>query len=341
MTKIGLFGGSFNPIHLGHIQSVIDVTDRLELEKVFVIPAYLNPHKEPIEGPSPEQRLEITKVGMEDYKEFVNVDEQEILRKGPSFTVETLQTYLEEYTPEEIHLILGMDTFSSFDTWKDFEFIVKNANLIVTSRPGNQLPFSIEDIPKGLRPYVAAFDRNYIELTTERHIEFVRIEDVDVSATEVRKKLRTGQRVEKYLSYPVEEYIRQNKLYEPLGDKIPDYREFSIECAKKLNDRGGLNTKAFDLTMLDYPAEYTIVTSGTSSRNSSALAEFIQSKIKEEYGVFPLAVEGAKEGRWVVLDYGALIVHVFYDFARQEYRLEDLWKEGELMYGLGVESSED
>ena len=200
MTKIGLFGGSFNPIHLGHIQSVIDVTDRLELEKVFVIPAYLNPHKEPIEGPSPEQRLEITKVGMEDYKEFVNVDEQEILRKGPSFTVETLQTYLEEYTPEEIHLILGMDTFSSFDTWKDFEFIVKNANLIVTSRPGNQLPFSIEDIPKGLRPYVAAFDRNYIELTTERHIEFVRIEDVDVSATEVRKKLRTGQRVEKYLS---------------------------------------------------------------------------------------------------------------------------------------------
>ncbi|MEE6250832.1 MAG: adenylyltransferase/cytidyltransferase family protein, partial [Bdellovibrionota bacterium] len=95
MTKIGLFGGSFNPIHLGHIQSVIDVTDRLELEKVFVIPAYLNPHKEPIEGPSPEQRLEITKVGMEDYKEFVNVDEQEILRKGPSFTVETLQTYLE------------------------------------------------------------------------------------------------------------------------------------------------------------------------------------------------------------------------------------------------------
>lgn len=335
MTKVGLFGGSFNPIHLGHVQSVVDVTEKLELEKVFVIPAYLNPHKELIEGPSPEERLEITKAGMSDYNEYVEVDEQEILRKGPSYSIDTINSYLEKYSSDEIHLIIGMDTFAKFDTWKNFEQILDKVNLVVTSRPGNQLPFSIEDIPKGVRSFVAAFDRNYIELTSGRHIEFVRIEDVDVSATEVRKKLRTGQRVEKYLSYPVEQYIRENKLYEPIGDKIPDYRVFTEECAKQLDSKGALNTKAFDLSENDYPAEYTIVASGTSSRNSSALAEFIQSRIKETYGVFPLSVEGMKEGRWIVLDYGTLMIHVFYDFARQEYRLEDLWKEGELIFSHG------
>lgn len=341
MTKVGLFGGSFNPIHLGHVQSVVDVTEKLELEKVFVIPAYLNPHKEMIEGPSPEERLEITKAGMSDYHEYVEVDEQEILRKGPSYSIETIDKYLENYTPEELHLIVGMDTFAKFDTWKDFEKILEKVNLVVTSRPGNQLPFSIEDIPKGVRPFVAAFDRNYIELTTERHIEFIRIEDVDVSATEVRKKLRTGQRVEKYLSYPVEKYIRDNNLYEPIGDRIPNYKDFSVDCAKLLDSKGALNTKAFDLTNMEYSAEYTIVASGTSSRNASALAEFIQSKIKEDYGVFPLSVEGMKEGRWIVLDYGTLMIHVFYDFARQEYRLEDLWKEGSLIFSHSTGSNED
>lgn len=336
MTKIGLFGGTFNPIHLGHIQSLVNVSDRLELDKVYVIPAYANPQKEIIEGPSPEQRLEMARVGMQDYADFVEVDDQEILRQGPSYTVDTLKSYLQRYQADELHLILGMDTFALFDNWKDFEFILGHCNLVVTSRPGNQLPFSIEDIPKGVRPFVAAFDRNYIELNTHRHIEFIRIEDVDISATEVRKKLRTGQRVEKYLSYPVEEYIREQHLYRPIGDKIPDYRQFCIDCARMLNDKGGLNTKAFDLSALEYPAEYTIVTSGTSSRNASALAEFLQSKVKEEYGVFPLGIEGMKEGRWVVLDYGALIIHVFYDFARQEYRLEDLWKDGEKIYGLGA-----
>lgn len=332
MTKVGLFGGSFNPIHLGHVQSVVDVSEKLELEKVYVIPAYLNPHKEPIEGPSPEERLEITRAGMDDYKEFVQVDEQEIMRRGASYSIDTIDSYLESYSPEELHLIVGMDTFAKFDSWKDFDKILEKVNLVVTSRPGNQLPFSIEDIPKGVRPFVAAFDRNYIELTTDRHIEFVKIEDVDISATEVRKKLRTGQRVEKYLSYPVEKYIKEHNLYEPIGDKIPDYQEFTIQCASKLNQKGALNTKAFDLSETDYPAEYTIVASGTSSRNASALAEYIQSNIKEEYGVFPLSVEGMKEGRWIVLDYGTLMVHVFYDFARQEYRLEDLWKEGELIF---------
>lgn len=337
-SKIGIFGGSFNPIHLGHIQSIVDVHEKLDIEKIFVVPAFLSPLKEKIEGPSPEQRLELTKKGMEDYKEFVVVDDQEIKRKGSSYSIDTLNSYLEEYEAEQLHLILGMDTFAQFDKWKNYEDILAKSNLIVTSRPGNQLPYSIEDIPQGVRQYIAAFDRNYIELTTGRHIEFLRIEDVDISATEVRKKLRTGHRVEKYLSYPVEQFIKENSLYKPLGDRIPSFEDFAVFCAKTLNEKGAINTKAFDLSELDNPAEYTVVSSGTSSRNASALAENLQQKIKEEFGVYPLGVEGIKEGRWVVLDYGSLIVHVFYDFARQEYRLEDLWREGKLIFGLGAEN---
>lgn len=327
-TKVGLFGGSFNPIHLGHIQSVVDVANKMELDKVFVIPAYLNPHKITMDGPTPEQRLEITRIGMEDYSEFVGVDDQEILRKGPSYTIETIRSYLSEYEPSDLHLILGVDTFQRFDEWKEFEEILANSNLIVTSRPGSHLPFSIEDIPKGVRPLVAAFDRNYIELTTGRHIEFIRIEDVDISATDVRKKLRTGHRVEKFLSFPVEKYIKDNNLYEPIGDKIPDFYEFTKKCTKFLIAKSAISVKSFDLTGLEKPSEYTLICSGTSTRHTVALAEQLHQYVKEEYGVGPLSFEGLQEGRWVVLDYGSLIVHVFYDYARQEYKMEDLWVDG-------------
>jgi nicotinate-nucleotide adenylyltransferase len=88
-----------------------------------------------------------------------------------------------------------------------------------------------------------------------------------------------------------------------------------------------LNVKGFDLRPTTAPTEFSLVASGTSTRHTAALAEGVLSAVKEEFNVFPQSVEGMAEGRWVLLDYGSLIVHVFYDFVRQEYRLEELWRE--------------
>ncbi len=325
MTKIGIFGGSFNPVHMGHVQSIVDVANKCELEKVIVVPAYQNPLKSPIDGPNPEQRLEMLNIAFDEYSDLVSISDIELQRKGKSYTVDTIAEFAKDYKPEQLHLILGIDSFNQFDQWKDFEKILSMTNLIVTTRPGNSLPFSIDEIPEGLRPHIEIFDRHYTELKSGRNIQFVKITDVNVSASDLRKKIRNDLKVDKYLSYQVEEYIKTNKIYAPLGSKIPDFEAFTKFCAKSLLEKKVINLRAFDLQDRNYISDFAIVASGSNTRQTAALAEKLMQDVKEEFGVYPIGSEGLGEGRWVLVDYGALIVHIFYDFVRNEYQLESLW----------------
>lgn len=329
-SRVAVFGGTFNPLHMGHLNVIRTVHDRLNLDAVAVVPAAQNPLKPPVEGPTGAQRLEILKVGLKDLP-YAVIDDRELQRGGMSYTVDTIRDYAKTVAPENLYLIVGLDQFDTFDKWKEFERILTLANLIVVTRPKHNMPFSEEDLPPGLRPLVAVFDRQFIALTTGRSIEFLRLQDVDVSSTELRKRLRTGRNVDRHVTIEVEEYIKTHDLYGPLGPRIGDYEAFTRFCAQALFDKKAINVKAFDLRGTEAPTDFTLIASGTSTRHATSLAENVARAVKDEYNVFPQSLEGSGEGRWVVLDYGALIVHVFYDFVRQEYRLEDLWSRGQPM----------
>ena len=324
--RVGIFGGSFNPVHLGHINSALTVTRKLKLDKLFIVPAHESPLKVFVEGPTPEQRLEMVKVGFLGESDKFAIDDQEIRRKGPSYTITTLQNYLKDYSPEQLYLILGADHLPSFPRWKEYQKILESCNLVFTSRPGADLPLDKDDFPAELRPYIDVFEKGFAQLTTGRYIEFVQLEDMEVSATEARKKLRTNQSVQKLISGPVERFIRDEGLYAPLDNKIGDFADFTQFCIKSLDERKALNIRAFDLRNSQSPSEYAIVVSGTSTRHASSLAENLIRAVREEYGTLPIGIEGIQDGRWVLLDYGSLIVHLFYDYVRNEYRLEELWK---------------
>lgn len=326
--RVAVFGGTFNPLHLGHINALTTAKQRLHFDKIYVVPAAQNPLKPAVEGPSDQQRLEMLERGLKELSDFVVIDNQEITRGGQSFTIDTLENYAKTVAPENLFLIIGIDQFEEFDKWKKFDRILTLANLVVVTRPRHNLPFSEEDFPTGLKPLVAAFDRQFVELTTGRSIEFLRLKDVDVSSTEVRKKLKTGRNVDAQITIEVEEYLREQGLYAPIGPKIGNYEEFTRFCAATLFAKKAISVRGFDLTKMEAATEYSLIASGTSTRHATSLAEAVQRAVKEEFNVFPMSLEGAGEGRWVVLDYGALIVHVFYDFVRQEYRLEDLWRAG-------------
>jgi nicotinate-nucleotide adenylyltransferase len=323
--RIAIFGGTFNPLHMGHINVITTVHSRAGLAKIVVVPAAQSPLKPATEGPTDEQRLEMLRRGLAEFS-FVEIDEQELRRGGVSYTIQTVENYAKTVAPENLYLIIGLDQLEEFDKWKDYEKILSLANLLVVTRPGHTIPFSTEELPKGLQKLVAAFDRSFVALTTERTIEFVRLNDVDVSATEVRKRLRSGRNTDRHLPFQVEDYIQEQGLYAPLGPKIGDYEAFTRFCAQALFDKKAINVRGFDLKGFEAPTEYTLVASGTSTRHAVALAEAVSRAVKEEFNVHPQSVEGTTEGRWVLLDYGSLIVHIFYDFVRQEYRLEDLWK---------------
>ncbi len=329
--KIGIFGGSFNPPHLGHITCLTTVQKKTGLDKVFVVPSFQSPLKTPIEGPSPEQRLQMVRLALQSYGSAFEIDEQEIKRGGTSYTIDTLKSYSKKYKPDDMHLIMGADHLETFDSWKDYKQILKETNLIIATRPGFDIPSSKEKLPAYLQEFILEYDFNFIELTTGRNIQFIRLQDVDVSASELRKRIRSGRSVEKFLPLAVETYIRENKIYATLKDKIQDYEKFTEFCAHQLFSRKAIQVKGFDLRGMSGLSEFALVTSGTSTRHTSALAENLVQAIKDEYRINPQSIEGLEEGRWVVVDYGSLIVHVFYDYVRQEYSIEKLWKEGKDM----------
>ncbi len=326
-SRVGIFGGTFNPLHMGHINCLVTVHGRLNLDHIAVVPAARNPKKSPVEGPSPEQRVEMLERGLSEYP-FAVIDDQELKRGGVSYAIDTIRSYAKTVQPQDLYLIVGLDQFEEFDQWKDFTEILNLANLVVVTRPNHQLPFTEDDMPTGLKSMVAVFDRQFVALHSGRSIEFLRLQDVDVSSTEVRKRLRTGRNVDRQVSITVEEYIREQGLYAPLGPRIGDYEVFTNFCAQALFGKKAVNVRGFDVREIEAPTEFTLIASGTSTRHASSLAEAVSRAVKDEFNVFPQNIEGQGEGRWVVLDYGSLIIHVFYDFLRQEYRLEDLWKKG-------------
>lgn len=325
MKKTGFFGGNFDPFHYGHLNSIIQVAEQLDLDQVRVVPASISPLRIQTQSSTPEQRLAMLKRGVEGHKDLIEIDTREIDRGGVSYTIDTVQSYLKENPDANVTLIIGMDQFWKFDQWKSFDKLLGLVDLAVTTRPGMELPYSLEEWPLGLRNMVGDSDAKQAMLKTGKTIHFVQLNDVEASGTEIRRKIRINQDVQTLVAAPVEEYIRTHKLYETVQNSIGDFEKFAAYCEKTIADKGGVNVKVFDLRDRNAPSEFTVIASGTSTRHATALAEHLMKEVKKDYGVWPEHIEGTSEGRWIVTDYGSLIVHTFYDFVRQEYRLEELW----------------
>jgi nicotinate-nucleotide adenylyltransferase len=323
--KMGVFGGNFDPFHYGHLNSMLSVAERFDLDEVRVVPTSISPLRVQTQGSTAEERLEMLGRGIAGHTDLIHVDTREIERGGVSYTVDTLESYLAAGEAPRIWLIIGMDQFSKFDQWKNFGRILEIADLVVTSRPGMELPYSLDDWPLAVRALVADHDHQQAMLKTGHSIHFIQLEDVEASGTEIRKKIRFGQSIQALVPPGVEEYIREHKLFRSVQTNIGDFEKFTAYCARILEDKGGVNINSYDLRDRSAPSEFTLIASGTSTRHASALAEHLIREVKKEYGVWPENLEGQAEGRWVVVDYGALIAHVFYDYVRQEYRLEELW----------------
>ena len=143
MIRIGVFGGTFDPPHLGH-RALAEIAHReLQLDTVLWIPAAISPHKISKKMADTTHRLEMVRLTIEG-QSFSKLDTRELEREPPSFTVDTLESLREEYPTASIHLIMGGDSFSSFSTWKSPERIRELAQLVVYRRKGKQEPVELQ-----------------------------------------------------------------------------------------------------------------------------------------------------------------------------------------------------
>lgn len=325
--KIGLFGGTFNPIHYGHINSIDSVINKMGFDSIRVIPAYQAPGKDFIEKPTPEDRLKLVEMGLFDYKDKVQVDRSELDRQGVSYSLDTLRDIIKKEPDKNFYLIIGLDQFQNFDKWKEYSEILNLSNLVVTSRPGYNFPHEIADFPEGLKEHIQDFDSYTAVLKNEKQINFLRLTDFDMSSSDIRKKVRLNQSINKYVPIEVETYILENKLYSAEESVDYDSNDLMSEVKKFVTDFGGINPISFDMRNENQITDFNLVASSQSKRGNLMLAENVIEKVKSSLGVKPFAIDGKEDANWIVVDYGSLILHFFYETLRYEYNLEALWKD--------------
>jgi len=216
MERIGIYGGTFNPPHIGHMQAAKAAVTALDLTKLLLIPDRIAPHKViPSGSPSPQQRLEMLHIAAEGC-DRMEVSDLELNREGPSYTWQTIEALKKLYPDGELVLLMGTDMFLSFHTWRNPEFILENASLGVFYR--------------GEKGEAAAIEAKKAEMEQRGHrIYLVRNEVVNISSTQMRRLLAFRCAGE-FLPEGVLDYIRENRLY----DTRTDWKNLPMEQLEKI-----------------------------------------------------------------------------------------------------------
>lgn len=187
--RIGILGGTFDPIHIGHLILAEEALWKLKLDKVIFIPSYLPPHKVPEGVLEPEHRFKMVGLAIEGNLKF-DISRLEIDLKGKSYSIDTLKRLKEHFKPDtEFFFITGSDSLKELFSWKQIDEIFELSKFIVAKRPG----FPIEETPK--------------------EVQVVVITEVEVSSSEIRKRLSQGQSIRYLVPEAVRAYIERHRLY--------------------------------------------------------------------------------------------------------------------------------
>lgn len=214
--RIGILGGTFNPVHYGHLAAAEEVRDRLKLDRVLFIPAFLPPHKEE-ELPSALQRLEMVRLAISANRYF-RASDVEIKRGGRSFTVDTMRELRQIHPGAELYFITGLDSFLEIRTWKDWEQLLAICTFVVLSREGYRFADLVklgflDAAESGLEDLDAGRTEQVRAAAGGRSLLLERIPYYEISSTDIRERVRRGRSIKYCLPDPVEHYIIENKLY--------------------------------------------------------------------------------------------------------------------------------
>ena len=353
--KIGIMGGSFNPPHLGHINSLQTVHKKFLLDWIYIVPVFKSPLSRSIKEATPIHRMEMLKLAFKKMA-FVKLDKREIHRKGTSYSYITVEEIAEQWKKAELFLILGLDQFQIWDQWKKTAQILKKSHLIVTSRPGKEFPLLKNNLPKSLHKEIFSFSKEFLTLKNKKNIYFCQLKDQNISSTLIREKLKKGSSVCAFISPSVLAYInekglysmpnssptktlhKQNEIYSlfPLihkstsvykkNSELKTIKEMILFCCKALKSKKAFNIKLYDFSHIpNKPFYFALIASSLHPPHSKTLVQYLQKQIKESFSLSPSGKEGEKEGQWIVLDYNALGVHIFYDYNRERYGFDEIW----------------
>lgn len=194
--RLGIFGGTFNPPHIGHLKLAQAMADKLKLDKMLIIPASIPPHKEAADLAQGEDRLKMCQLTFSDEKKY-EICDTELRRAGRSYTYDTLCDIKQKYPDDELFLIVGSDMLESFNTWYRYEDILSICTLCAASREKN-FKFDLSQI----------FKDSEIE-----KVKFIDINITELSSTEIRQKIKNNESTQGLLAQQTRDYIDSLALY--------------------------------------------------------------------------------------------------------------------------------
>lgn len=190
--NIGIFGGTFDPPHIGHLLVASHVREALGLERMIFVPSSISPHKRGGAHTEPEHRLAMTRLAVAGAP-HMEVSDVEIRRGGISYTIDTLRLLQGEHPGDELYLIIGMDNVADFGSWRDPEGILDVSRVVVMTRPGYK-------VPKREDRFV-------------RRMEMCDVPEIEIASREIRRRVREGRSVRWMVTPEVEHFINQHGFY--------------------------------------------------------------------------------------------------------------------------------
>ncbi|MGO9481641.1 MAG: nicotinate-nucleotide adenylyltransferase [Candidatus Kryptoniota bacterium] len=190
--KIGIFGGTFNPPHVAHLVAAESVRDHLKLDRVFFVPAAIPPHKLDEEIIPAEVRLEMVRLAIKDNAMF-EASDLEVWRNGPSYSIDTILELKRKLPGSSFFFIMGVDLLPDFYSWKNPEKILDECNVVVMNRPG----FAVASV----------------DMELLRRVEMVNVPNMDISSSDIRRRVKSGKSIKFLVPPAVEEYIYANSIY--------------------------------------------------------------------------------------------------------------------------------
>ena len=195
---LGILGGTFDPVHMGHLHMAEAVYERMQLEQIMFIPAYVAPHKVGLDFAPAEERFRMTQLAVEPYSQFI-VSDIELRRSGVSYTIDTVRELSQIYADRELYFIIGADSVVQLHTWNNIYDLLELATFVAAGRPGYE----------GVMEQVVAT----LGAEAAKRIVLLDTPEYDISSTDIRTRIRSGQSLAGLVPSVVEEYIHSHGLY--------------------------------------------------------------------------------------------------------------------------------
>ncbi|CAB1078463.1 Nicotinate-nucleotide adenylyltransferase (EC [Olavius algarvensis Delta 1 endosymbiont] len=219
--RIGLFGGTFNPVHIGHLRAALEVKEGFGLDEVILIPAALPPHKMPGEVADAADRLDMLNLALEGALGLA-ISEVELNRSGLSYTIDTVE-HFKHMLPDEsrIYLIMGMDAFLEIDSWKSYDELLAQIPFIILSRPDSDRAkndsgwklmekFITSNISAD---YVFSESQSCYQARDKQPVYVLEVSGLDISSTKIRNLINTGRSIKYLVPQKVADFIHSKGLY--------------------------------------------------------------------------------------------------------------------------------